>query len=307
MVGKVIPKKKISKQSEKKTEPAKTKYSELVNIPSGTNSNLTSPTNDFMRELMGEPRTKKDYAKEDNGLDNKELEKLHKIDSVGPFRVTGLALAVDSLKCVMADIKKEYPEIYATLGTAGMRSVRLQRSKKATKKISNHAWGVAIDLKIDGILDPWRDDKTQRGLATITPLFNKHGWYWGGAYKPGRDDKGKIFSKEDAMHFEICVEVLLGWAKLGYLGSKAQDYALKHATNGVQKAKSPAKVAQIHTAEVLFKQTKPVNNPLAPEQLPQSNHFTSLLKQRPNETFPSWYGKNGWVTKVRSGFSWFRK
>lgn len=186
---------------------AKSKHSELEAIPSNINGHLTSPTNDFMRNLMGEPRRDKNYSKEDNGLDNKELERLHKTDSVGPFAVTGCSLAIESLKIVMADIKTNHPDIYSTLGTAGMRSVRLQRSKKPTKKISNHAWGTAIDLKIDGLLDPYRDGKTQHGLTLIAPIFNKHGWYWGGAFRA-----------EDAMHFEVSKERLLEWHNAGLLG-----------------------------------------------------------------------------------------
>lgn len=294
-----------SKPLVKKKKSAKTKYSELENIPSGTNSKLTSPTNDFMRELMGEPRTKKDYAKNDNGLDNKELEKIHKTDSVGPFRVTGLSLAVESLKKVMTDIKKEHPEIYATLGTAGMRSVRLQRSKKATKKISNHAWGVAIDLTIDGILDPYRDDKTQHGLAIITPIFNKHFWYWGGAYKPGIDNKGKIYSKEDAMHFEVSKELLLGWAKLGYLGPDAQKIAIKKGALKLQGIDKPAKKKEYTPSRIATGQAiKPANKPVAQKELPKSNHFLAILQQTPSETFPNWFGPK---SKIHKYVSWFRK
>jgi len=104
---------------------ARSEHSELREIPSGTNRNITSPSNEFMCSLMGEPRQKKDYTKEDNGLDNKDLAMLHTTEDVGPFKVSGLTLAVESLKRVLADIKRTFPEIYLKLGTAGMRSVRL--------------------------------------------------------------------------------------------------------------------------------------------------------------------------------------
>jgi len=133
---------------------SKSFYSQLEAIPFHCNNNLTSPSNEFMRKLMGEPRKNKDYGSEDSGLDNLELSRHHTTDDVGPFKVSGLRLAVESLKNIMMEIKNEYPNIYMVLGSAGMRSVRLQRGTNKNKAISNHAWGAAIDLKIDGLLDP---------------------------------------------------------------------------------------------------------------------------------------------------------
>jgi len=277
----------VKKKKTVKAKPtgykAKSKYSELESIPSGTNSNITSPSNDFMRNLMGEPRKNKDYAKEDNGLDNSELAKLHTIDDVGPFKVAGLNLAIESLKSILADINKTYPEIYTALGTAGMRSVRLQRGDNPKKKISNHSWGVAIDLKIDGLLDPYKDDKTQHGLALIAPIFNNHRWYWGGAYSPGKDRKGKLHSKEDAMHFEVSREMLLEWAQLGYLGSDAKKFATKNETRKLQGAVKPAKRKEDLISRVL---------PLI-----------SQLNKRLNKSFPNWFGAN---SRSKKPLSWFR-
>jgi D-alanyl-D-alanine dipeptidase len=51
----------------------------------------------------------------------------------------------------MADIAKEQPAVYAGLGSAGMLCCRLVRG--STTAISNHSWGTAIDLTLNGVLD----------------------------------------------------------------------------------------------------------------------------------------------------------
>lgn len=94
----------------------KSKYSELEPLPNCMNRAHTSPINNFMLDLLGEPRKNKDYTEKDKGLDNLEIEKLQVCEDVGPFWVTGLALAVQSLKAIMADISSTYPEIYSRLG-----------------------------------------------------------------------------------------------------------------------------------------------------------------------------------------------
>jgi hypothetical protein len=121
------------------------------------------------------------------------------LDTVGPFRVTGLVPAVLSLKAVMADIRAEQPAVYRVLGTAGMLCCRLVRG--STTAISNHSWGTAIDLTLDGVLDAYGDDKVQHGLTLIAPIFNRHGWFW-----------GAVFRKEDGMHFEGSQALVEQWA-----------------------------------------------------------------------------------------------
>ncbi len=120
-------------------------------------------------------------------------------DTVGPFRATGLVPAVLSLKAVMADIAREQPAVQRALGTAGMLCCRLVRGSATA--ISNHSWGTAIDLTLNGVLDAYGDDKVQYGLTLIAPIFNRHGWYWGAAFR-----------KEDAMHFEGSKALVDQWA-----------------------------------------------------------------------------------------------
>lgn len=164
------------------------KITDLVSIPDGINSRLNAARQLTMKTLLGNPRGS--FAKDCLPVTNPTLKKLVKTDDVGPFLVTGLAPAIESLKEVIADIRREEPEIHASLGSAGMLCARLVRGSAAS--ISNHSWGTAIDLNLNGNLDARGDRKVQVGLVRIAPIFNRHGWYWGAG-----------FPVEDAMHFEL--------------------------------------------------------------------------------------------------------
>lgn len=123
---------------------------------------------------------------------------------MGPFKVNGFDLAVESLKEVMADIRLEERDIFDALSTAGMLCCRFVRG--STSNISNHSWGTAVDLKIEGVLDRRGNDKVQVGLARIAPIFNRHGWFWGAA-----------FTIEDGMHFEVSKQKMTEWQQQGLL------------------------------------------------------------------------------------------
>jgi D-alanyl-D-alanine dipeptidase len=41
----------------------------------------------------------------------------------------------------------------------------------STTTISNHSWGTAIDLTLDGVLDRRGDGRVQVGLTRIAPIF----------------------------------------------------------------------------------------------------------------------------------------
>lgn len=165
--------------------------------PETINGGLTPVSNDFMLATFGPPRSS--YNTLCQEPTNPRLRRNLVLDTVGPFRVTGLLPAVLSLKAVMADIAREQPRVYRALGTAGMLCCRYVRG--STTSISNHSWGTAIDLTLDGVLDAYGDDKVQVGLVRIAPIFNRHGWYWGAAFR-----------KEDAMHFEGSRAVVQQWA-----------------------------------------------------------------------------------------------
>jgi hypothetical protein len=176
---------------------------DLMDIPENINRGVSSAKQRTMLALLGNPRGS--YDQTCRPIQNPALLPLIITDTVGPFRATGLLPAIESLKEVMADIKQEEPEVYEALGTAGMQCARFVRNSTTT--ISNHSWGTAIDLTLQGKLDRRGDNRVQVGLAKIAPIFNHHGWFWGAAFRT-----------EDAMHFEISEEKIRAWHTSGLLG-----------------------------------------------------------------------------------------
>lgn len=175
---------------------------QLIAVPTAINPGLAGTGNALARSLLGNPRER--YGQNCRPVTNPALKRRMVTASVGPFRVTGYDLAVGSLTSVMADIRREHPRIYDALGTAGMLCCRHVRGSRSA--ISNHAWGCAIDLTLNGQLDQRGNNRVQRGLALIAPIFNRHGWYWGAG-----------FGTEDAMHFEVSRQLLVRWNRDGLL------------------------------------------------------------------------------------------
>lgn len=161
------------------------------------NPGLVAVSNQYMRDKLGNPR--ESYSQDCQPITNAKLKHNVVSQSVGPFSVTGLRPAVLSLKAVMAQIAIDHKEVYGALGTAGMLCCRYQRGSKSA--ISNHAWGTAVDLTLNRLLDVRNDNKVQYGLALIAPIFNQHGWYWGAAFRT-----------EDSMHFEASKTLIDAWA-----------------------------------------------------------------------------------------------
>jgi len=185
-------------------------FTDLLPIPSGINEGLQSARNSMMRSLLGNPRStySKDCSRE--GPTGALGRRIVWGKNVGPFNVSGFDLAVDSLREVFAEATTVYPELVESLSSAGMLCCRYVRGSHTA--ISNHSWGTAIDLKINGKLDKPYNKKVQYGLALLAPIFNKHGWFWGAA-----------FHNEDAMHFEISQEKMLEWEAEGKLLNSAYE------------------------------------------------------------------------------------
>lgn len=183
-------------------------FAELVELPdkSQYNVGLSSANNARMIELLGNPRDS--YNGECQGVTNQRLGKRISTRKLGNVRLTGLDVALDSLKSIFARVSAEIPELIPRLSTAGMlccRRVKLPGGVLG-KNISNHSWGTAVDVKVNGTLDPQGDGRAQRGLLILSTYFNAAGWYWGAA-----------FPKEDAMHFEVSSQLLTKWSRDGLI------------------------------------------------------------------------------------------
>lgn len=190
----------------------------IITIPSGINKGLTSPSNTTMLSILGMPRDTIDSKC--RGATNEPMKSLVVTQNVGPFSVTGIKPAVESLVGIMTKIKAEFPEVYKIMGSSGMLCVRLVGG---STKISNHAWGCAVDINLSGALDGISvgggteklDGKTLAGLAAIAPFFNAEGWYWGVGFS----------TFEDGMHFEIAEETIRSWQANGTLGKEVAAHS----------------------------------------------------------------------------------
>lgn len=166
------------------------------------NKGITQPRNRVMLEVLGAPSNAKTVNC--GTVTQPRLKSLLKTQQVGPIRVTMLKPALESLERIMAKLKENEPDIHDALGTAGALCARLIRGSRSSW--SNHSWGTAIDVKLQGRLDGFGDGGTQFGLLLLAELFNAEGWYWGATY-----------NREDSMHFEVGVETLRKWQAEGKL------------------------------------------------------------------------------------------
>lgn len=167
------------------------------------NQGITQPNNRAMLDILGRPREA--FSQACQPVTNPRIKALLETRQIGPIKVTMIRPALDSLERILARLQKSDPDIYAKLGTAGALCARNIRG--SSTGISNHSWGTAIDLKLEGMLDAFADGGTQFGLLILAEYFNDEGWYWGATY-----------SREDSMHFEVGVETLKRWLDEGELG-----------------------------------------------------------------------------------------
>jgi len=191
-------------------------FLELIPVPprSTFNLGLSSPKNADMLALFGHPVVGAKYRVDGKctPADNPAFVARLATESIGPFRATGIKPALASLREILTRVRNEVPELYALLGTAGMHCARFTKIRKPGggirigPNVSNHTWGTAIDIKLDGELDAQGNNRTQRGLLILSSYFNAAGWYWGAA-----------FPTEDAMHFEASKSLLARWKRDGLI------------------------------------------------------------------------------------------
>ncbi len=172
------------------------------------NKGLDSTGNNLMISVLGRPKGNITTRCSSSNLYPGLRKHLVWGVDVGPFKVAGLRPAVELLKKVMDDMRVEEPQVYHSLSSAGMLCVRRVRGGRS---ISNHSWGTAIDLMINGQLDARGDREVQYGLTRIYPIFNRHGFYW-----------GIDFRTEDAMHFEVSRQKMEEWNAAGIFGGSSK-------------------------------------------------------------------------------------
>lgn len=165
------------------------------------NSGLTLLTRSYLREHLGVPS---DNLGDNCGpVTNPDFKKLLVTAEIGNIKARLIEPAVDSLRRVFNLIRAIDEDLYARIRSSGALCVRRIRGGTS---ISNHAYGMAIDLNIDGQLDTLGDGKTQLGLTIIADVFQREGWYWGAS-----------FGREDSMHFEVSRELFDQWLSSGKL------------------------------------------------------------------------------------------
>jgi len=178
---------------------ANMEFTDLVAIPDKINEGLHGSKNRDLIKLLGLPKC---HGTSTTGKVEQRFKRRYKPLNF-KTNVNGFDLAVESLKEVLSEIEEVYPDLAYALDTIGMAVCRPVRGGQS---YSNHSWGIAIDLLINGELDRRGNNLVQYGLTLIAPIFNKHGWFWGAG-----------FTIEDAMHFEISQEKMYQWANEGRL------------------------------------------------------------------------------------------
>jgi D-alanyl-D-alanine carboxypeptidase-like protein len=118
--------------------------------------------------------------------------------NVGPFKVSGLDFAVESLRQIFAEVQIALPAVFDEVKTEGMLCVRARR--KAPQIFSNHSFGTAVDLFFGNKVVDQGVHLAHRGNFLLFPFFNRHGWYWGAEFS------GDFV---DSMHFELAEETIL--------------------------------------------------------------------------------------------------
>jgi hypothetical protein len=152
-----------------------------------------------MLKLFGTPGAKSENCSPATGDFAKRI--MTRID-VGPFKVSGLDIAVRSLKDVLAEAEMQIPQVVASVKNDGMLCVRHKR--RNANSFSNHSWGTAIDLYFGQAAIPQGQKTTERGCLQLAPFFNKHGWYWAAGFSG---------ASVDSMHFELAEEAILAAEK----------------------------------------------------------------------------------------------
>ena len=165
------------------------------------NKGLSSAQQHTMISLLGSPQmplTRESQPERASPLVKRNIA----VERMSPqFRLTGLKPALADVKSILDRAFGDHPDLKTVLSTEGMLSVRMRKpaSGGISTKISNHAWGTAVDFKIIGYDAPINTgDTVPLFIALLMPLFHDAGWYSGVAFN-------------DPMHFEVSEEKIRQW------------------------------------------------------------------------------------------------
>lgn len=159
------------------------------------NKNLSPAREATMLKVLGKPGELTKDCSDPSGAYLKRIK--YKFD-VGPFKVSGLDHAVETLAQILNEVKKDLPQVYDEVKTAGVLCVRHRRGNPS--RYSNHSWGASIDLYFGRSVVPQGKPVTHRGILLLAPYFEKYGWYWGAEFSG---------DSVDSMHFELAEETIL--------------------------------------------------------------------------------------------------
>jgi hypothetical protein len=203
----------------------KSTYTALVPTPNrrSINSGLSAAKVSTLKELFGPfPDLPTDCGKNRNAKISAMLE----VRNVGPFRVTGIKPALDSLERIFAGVKRDHPDLYKIVGTAGMHCYRRVRGGYSP---SNHCAGTAIDITVNGVLPemdttPETPELIPNGFLILYGYFYREGWLWAAGYA------GRV----DAMHWEVADQTLRKWAENGWrsIAPEAPQVPMRLLVNG---------------------------------------------------------------------------
>jgi hypothetical protein len=175
------------------------------------NAGLRSAQEETMISLLGSPQLP--LTTDDQPDRASPLVKALKVSGrLSPnIRVTGIRPAVASLEQVLqkafAQEAQAGHDLASVLDDDGMLVVRFRRptSGHPSTKVSNHAWGTAVDFRIVGHDPPGNTHgMIPRFIAVLLPFFNADGWFSGIGFA-------------DTMHFEVADGTIHDWAASGKL------------------------------------------------------------------------------------------
>jgi hypothetical protein len=189
----------VETPAELAAEPIKD-FSTLVKLPAEINRGVSAADQATMLSIFGRPG---EPTRDCSPVTQNKVINLLVIGDVGPFRIRGIRPAVEAVQRALEAAETQHPELHAQLGTEGMLCCRRVRGGR---NFSNHSWGTAVDLKINGKLDIVKDGLCQAGLFMLAPFFNAERFFWGAG-----------FPREDSMHFEASRDLIGEWKAQGLI------------------------------------------------------------------------------------------